>query len=116
MSTRIADLQQKQLLNLLDTVPDKVLICSQVPEGRTTAECIYSNNKMNEFYGREMGVKEEASASAKKANTIMSKPIFRDNIDGPNVSFMDDERISLNEIIKMHQVEKNSTPSASDIT
>jgi len=34
--------QEKQLLNLLDTVPDKVLICSQQSDGKDLCP-IYAN-------------------------------------------------------------------------
>ena len=54
VSLKLSGLQQKQLFNLMDTVPDKVLICSPVPEGGV-AKGIYSNQKMNEFFGRNMG-------------------------------------------------------------
>ena len=50
MSKLKAAFQQKQLLNLLDTVPDQVLICSQKDE-ENALEPIFSNREMREFYG-----------------------------------------------------------------
>ena len=43
VSIKVASLQEKQLRNLLDTVPDKVLICSQSREGHTLKS--YYNNR-----------------------------------------------------------------------
>ena len=45
-----AAFQQKQLLNLLDTVPDQVLICSQKTEEHALIPR-FSNREMREFLG-----------------------------------------------------------------
>ena len=50
MSKLKAAFQQKQLLNLLDTVPDQVLICSQKTEDHALKP-VFSNREMREFYG-----------------------------------------------------------------
>ena len=41
---KLATLQQKQMLNLLDSVPDKVLICSQKLDNSPVE--VYSNREM----------------------------------------------------------------------
>ena len=122
---KITDLQQKQLSNLLDTVPDKVLICSPVPEGGV-AEGIYSNRKMNEFFGGNMGFKagensalyqtRRAKASAKrnprvKQKILMGKQIFRNCMDDAITpsDLIGESKQSLNEIIKKHQLEKKES-------
>lgn len=50
-------IQEKQLFNLLDTVPDKVLICSpRRPDSRHTL--IYANRQMTQFYGGSIDAPE----------------------------------------------------------
>ena len=46
--------QEKQLLNLLDTVPDKVLICSQEDISQEELSPLYSNQQMRQFYGEDL--------------------------------------------------------------
>ena len=41
-------MQQKQLLRILDIVPDCVYICTQDRKG------LYANQKINEFFGRDL--------------------------------------------------------------
>ena len=53
LSMKVTGMQQKQMFNLLDTVPDKVLICSQAKE-KSRPEAIYSNRQMNEFFGKNL--------------------------------------------------------------
>ena len=43
---------EHQLGNLLDTVPDKVLICPKVRDG-FPSRAYYSNQKMHEFFGQD---------------------------------------------------------------
>ena len=43
---------EHQLGNLLDTVPDKVLICPKVSEG-FPSRAFYCNKKMHEFFGND---------------------------------------------------------------
>ena len=83
LTKKVTDLQQVQLFNLLDTVPDRVLICSQDPK-RQTVEGLYSNRKMNEFFGSDMALRSEdktESTSVKRSkslkhHTLMRKQIF----------------------------------------
>ena len=53
LAMKVTEMHQKQMLNLLDSVPDKVLICKEPQEG-LNPKCIYSNRKMNEFFGRDL--------------------------------------------------------------
>ena len=46
LSMKVTEMHQQQLLNLLDSVPDKVLIVKEPQEG-LNPKCIYSNRKMN---------------------------------------------------------------------
>ena len=50
MRIKLTALQEEQLRNLLDTVPDKVVITSQPSEDRAP-KSFYSNRQMNEFFG-----------------------------------------------------------------
>ena len=50
---KVTEMHQKQMLNLLDSVPDKVLICKDSQEG-LNPKCVYSNRKMNELFGRDL--------------------------------------------------------------
>lgn len=50
MRIKLTALQEDQLRNLLDTVPDKVLITSQ-PSENSAPKSFYSNRQMNEFFG-----------------------------------------------------------------
>ena len=49
---KLLTLQQKQMLDLLDSVPDKVLICSQKHDNLPVG--VYSNRKMTQFFGRDI--------------------------------------------------------------
>ena len=47
--------QEKQLAELLDAVPDCVLICSKDQEAEAKpSQSIYANFKMNDFYGQDV--------------------------------------------------------------
>ena len=47
---KVTALQEDQMQNLLNTVPDKVLICSKASEGSMPIS-LYSNRQMNNFFG-----------------------------------------------------------------
>ncbi len=52
LALKITDFQQKQLFNLLDSVPDKVLIVSRGNENQL-AKAVYTNRQMTEFFGSD---------------------------------------------------------------
>ena len=52
LANKVTQFQQKQLFNLLDSVPDKVLICSRNTEGMTP-KATYSNRQMRDFLGSD---------------------------------------------------------------
>ena len=70
---KVAEKHQKQMLDLLDSVPDKVLICKEPQEG-LNPKCIYSNRKMNEFFGRDLVKAEKQNVKTAK-NKIKSLKI-----------------------------------------
>ena len=79
LTKKVTDLQQVQLFNLLDTVPDRVLICSQNPD-RHTVEGLYSNRKMNEFFGSDMALSsgdKTESTSVKRSKSLKHHTLMR---------------------------------------
>ena len=70
LAMKVAEKHQKQMLDLLDSVPDKVLICKEPQEG-LNPKCIYSNRKMNDFFGRDL-VQAQKQTVKKKSNKIKS--------------------------------------------
>ena len=58
LMTKVTDYQQTQLFNLLDSVPDKVLICSRNPE-ELLPKATYSNRRMIEFFGSNPVLSDE---------------------------------------------------------
>ena len=67
-----ANQQQKQLQNLLDTVPDKVLICSQDVNSEEELCPLYSNQQMRQFYGEDL-----VKSKKKKVKTATEKQIHQ---------------------------------------
>lgn len=53
LQIKVIAIQEEQLKNLLDTVPDKVLIVSK-PSDAVAAKNLYSNRQMNEFFGGDV--------------------------------------------------------------
>jgi len=53
MQVRKMGMQERQLSNLLDSLPDKVLICTKAQEGKAP-KSIYSNMQMNAFFGCDL--------------------------------------------------------------
>ena len=56
----VSRLQQTQLYDLLDSVPDKVLICSKKGDERTP-DNLYSNREMNRFFGTDIVLNDHRS-------------------------------------------------------
>ena len=58
IASNVIDVQEHQLLNMLDTVPDKVLVCSKESNDDIQAKPVYNNRQMRSFFGQSF-VKEE---------------------------------------------------------
>ena len=61
------------MINLLDTVPDKVLICSQKVEGQDLRP-LYSNRQMRDFYGEDLVKSKLSAESADKRKSEAKSP------------------------------------------
>jgi len=48
---KVIDFQEKQLMNMLDTVPDKVLVCTIERHDKAQSKHIFNNRQMNDFFG-----------------------------------------------------------------
>jgi len=51
IARQVIEVQEQQLLNMLDTVPDKVLVCSIERRDDFQAHPLYNNRQMKEFFG-----------------------------------------------------------------
>ncbi len=74
LMTKVTDYQQTQLFNLLDlmdSVPDKVLICSRNPE-ELIPKATYSNRRMIEFFGSNPVLSDEQVNERKKKDYAQS--------------------------------------------
>lgn len=59
-------IQEKQLLSLLDSVPDKVLVCSLDRDTDLRPRPIYNNLRMQEFFGNSLVTTAERKKSDQK--------------------------------------------------
>ena len=93
-------MQQEQLFNLLDTVPDSVLICSQQSESNTP-KSLYSNRRMKEFFGGKIShIEGEGETRGnmrprnykKKEKNPLNKPCFKKINDRFETFSLDEER------------------------
>lgn len=75
LMTKVTDYQQTQLFNLLDSVPDKVLICSRNPE-ELLPKATYSNRQMIEFFGSNPVLSDEKVNQRKKKDYAQSSQEF----------------------------------------
>ena len=75
LKIKIAKMQEEKFQNLLNTVPDKVLICTQVREDGFT-KSIYSNYQMNKFFGSNIVDRVKIEGL-----NPMRRPIFRPYTD-----------------------------------
>ena len=75
LSNKVTSLNESQLLNLLDTVPDKVLICSQMRDSHTP-KCIFNNRQLKEFFGKDI-VKPNTKAMGDRVRKPMNLKIFK---------------------------------------
>ena len=74
MRMKVLMLQQEQLKNLIDTVPDKVLIFSKTSEA-SAPKSLYSNHRMNEFFGCNV-VEKDKLAKGKRLNAPTWRKLF----------------------------------------
>ena len=89
-------IQERQLFNLLDTVPDKVLICSQrFSDSKPTL--IYANRQIKQFYGGKI----EAENEQGKVYNRLGLQIFQEQDQEFVDSVVADrpEKFSLNDIL-----------------
>ena len=56
IASQVIEMQERQLLNMLDTVPDKVLVCSIERKDDLKAQPLYNNRQMKEFFGQSLVV------------------------------------------------------------
>ena len=76
---KLATLQQKQMLNLLDSVPDKVLICSQKLDNMPVG--VYTNHKMTQFFGSDIVMKQSKKMEGVKRKSVLNKILFKEMTD-----------------------------------
>jgi len=79
MRIKVIALQEEQLKNLLDTVPDKVLIVSK-PSEAIAPRSLYSNRGMNEFFGGdivEMSTRSKKEISGRRKGASLQDPTKR---------------------------------------
>ena len=73
---KLVTLQQNQMLNLLDSVPDKVLICSQkldnIPVG------VYTNRRMTQFFGSDVVQEQNKKMEGIKRKSVLNKNLFKE--------------------------------------
>ena len=75
LAGKVTAMQQQQLFNLLDSVPDSVLICSQQSESHTP-KTLYSNRRMNQFFDREIVRTKEKGKKRSEKKNLLNKPCF----------------------------------------
>ena len=52
VANQVTQAQKQQLQDILDTVPDKVLVCSNERQDDRQAQPLYNNRQMKEFFGQ----------------------------------------------------------------
>ena len=72
MRIKVIALQEEQLKNLLDTVPDKVLIMSKTSEA-SAPKSLYSNRQMNELFGCDVVYSDKLYRSQKSRKQVSKK-------------------------------------------
>ena len=72
LSNKVTQFQQNQLFNLLDSVPDKVLICSRNTE-EMTPKATYSNRQMREFLGSDPVIPDKPASEDSNKSADASK-------------------------------------------
>ena len=63
ISSQVIEMQETQLLNMLDTVPDKVLVCSVERKNDLKAQPLYNNRQMKEFFGQSLVEEKQKQVS-----------------------------------------------------
>ena len=72
MASKVIKLQEKQLLDVLDSVPDNVLVCSNEQDKDIRPQPLYNNRQMREFFG---GSLVSTRANKKKRSFSMDADI-----------------------------------------
>lgn len=72
LSLKVTDFQQKQLFNVLDTVPDKVLIVSRGSDQKL-AKAEYANRKIQNFFGSDLSVPIQSQQAVSTGTSLRSK-------------------------------------------
>ena len=63
IASQVIEIQERQLLNMLDTVPDKVLVCSIERKNDLKVQPLYNNRQMKEFFGQSLVVQKQKQIS-----------------------------------------------------
>ena len=86
ITTQVIVVQERQLLDMLDTVPDKVLVCSIERQDEFQARPLYNNRQMKEFFGQSLVAEQKltkkvsGSAKSKKKRSGQLKSLFKRRI------------------------------------
>ena len=103
LAGKVNKLQEQQLFNMLDAVPDQVMICSTDRSDTTETQPLYNNLQMRQFFGSDVvsevknALKEKSKAAIEgdqtrkvRRRSRFYKRIFKDqanllqeNDDGP---------------------------------
>ena len=66
MAKKVIKLQEQQLFDMLDSVPDKVLVCSFEHQNELKPKPMYNNRQMREFFGGSLVEKPKTEDKSKK--------------------------------------------------
>ena len=73
LRVQVANMQEEQMQNLINTMPDMVLICSK-PFEDSLPKSVYSNRKMNAFFGCNLVLNETSKTKKRPAKKKIFKP------------------------------------------
>jgi len=110
LSSKVTKLHESQLLNLLDTVPDKVLICTRTRESHTP-KGIFNNRQLKEFFGEDITqpkIKKRRSDFRAPLNLKIFKPHKDFNLER-SLDTDEDNMFSLNQIVAKHVEDRSHT-------
>ncbi len=92
LSSQMIQVQESQLLNMLDSVPDKVLVCSFDRDEDLKPRPLYNNLQMRQFFGCSLVVNNKAprQSSSGRQNKVRRQTTFEKRIftfkDGSGMS------------------------------
>lgn len=65
LASKVNKLQEQQLFNMLDAVPDQVMICSTDHKDTTEIQPLYNNLQMRQFFGSDVVSEAKDALQAK---------------------------------------------------